>query len=162
MEPAGAVRHRRSPKGKRADVSESNGKAERLTERGERRNQDVEVGLAVTDAKQRPGFPSPASPSATLRIAPSEDASRMSKCLDATQLTLDLGESFVRLRAANIHLIKLEGMSFFAAIGGYCSIAVQDIVDEVGSFGRGQAVRPCDAPTAQKAENAARDPKSHV
>ena len=31
--------------------------------------EDVEVDLAVTDAKQRPGFPSPASPAAALRVA---------------------------------------------------------------------------------------------
>ena len=46
---------------------------------------------------------------------------------------------------ANIHLVKLEGLSFFAAIGGYRPVTIQNIIDKVGSIGRGQAVRPCDA-----------------
>ena len=40
-------------------------------------------------------------------------------------------------KQANIHLIKLEGIFFPAAIGGYCSIAIQNVVDELRPFGFG-------------------------
>ena len=46
---------------------------------------------------------------------------------------------------ANIHLIKLEGIFFPAAIGGYCPVAIQNIVDELRPFGFGQTSRPFDA-----------------
>ena len=46
---------------------------------------------------------------------------------------------------ADIHLIKLEGIFFPAASGGYCSVAIQNIVDELRPFGFGQAARPFDA-----------------
>jgi hypothetical protein len=46
---------------------------------------------------------------------------------------------------ADIHLIKLEGIFFPVAIGGYCSVAIQNIVDELRPFGFGQTARPFDA-----------------
>ena len=46
---------------------------------------------------------------------------------------------------ADIHLTKLKGVFFVGAIGGYLSVAVQNIVDEVGSIGRRQAICPRDA-----------------
>ena len=48
---------------------ESDGQGRESDSVGSRRSQDVEVELAVTDAKQRPGFPSPASHVAALRVA---------------------------------------------------------------------------------------------
>src|SRR6266516_1084403 len=44
-----------------------------------------------------------------------------------------------------IHLIKLEGIFFPAAIGGYCSVAIQNIVDKLRPLGFGQTARPFDA-----------------
>jgi len=46
---------------------------------------------------------------------------------------------------AKIQLIKLEGILFPAAMGGYCSVAIQNIVDELEPFGFGQTARPFDA-----------------
>jgi hypothetical protein len=37
-------------------------------------------------------------------------------------------------------------------MGGYCPVTVQNIVDEVASFGRAQAIRPCDAANRAKRE----------
>jgi hypothetical protein len=69
--PLDAVRRRRAKQGQHPEnwavrVNQTGG-AERPTELGRRRSQDVEIELAVTDAKQRPGFPSPASPVAASR-----------------------------------------------------------------------------------------------
>jgi hypothetical protein len=46
---------------------------------------------------------------------------------------------------ADIHLIKLEGIFFPGVIGGYCPVAIQNIVDELRPFGFGQMARPFDA-----------------
>src|SRR5205809_2800985 len=46
---------------------------------------------------------------------------------------------------ADIHLIKLEAIFFPTAIGGYCSVAIQNSVDELRPFGFGQTARPFDA-----------------
>jgi len=46
---------------------------------------------------------------------------------------------------ADIHLIKLESIFFPAAIGGYCSVAIHNIVDELRPFGFWQTARPFDA-----------------
>jgi hypothetical protein len=89
-----------------------------------------------------------------VRAASGKRASQDFRSLDGTAFFfIQLGNSEVSsdCEQANIHLIKLEGVFFPAAIGGYCSVAIQNIVDELRPVGFGQTARPFD--TAYRTES---------
>ena len=47
-------------------------------------------------------------------------------------------------RKCNIHLIEPESIFLAGSVGSYQLVVIEDVIDEIRSFGLGQAPRPFD------------------